>query len=263
MGFFKVRINKNASFYIEGHLTSYITTVCFWQGIKGFEYDSVKIFSGLIKSLHVFIDIGANNGYYSLVAASLNDRLKVIAFEPFHDAYEAFKVNIAYNRFRNIQVEEIALSDKAADATLYYSIHQDFPDYKYQLGGKNSLVELRDSLYGKTEVITMTLDDYAIQNGVDEADVIKMDTEATEYFILKGAETLIKRCQPIILCEVLTGFNEDKLEELLLRLDYSFYQIEANGLRMKSSLINSPKHKNDYFFIPAGKEHLIKRYLPG
>ncbi len=261
VGFFKVRLSRDVSFYIEGHLTSYITTVCFWQGIKGFEYNSTRIFTSLVKEAKLFIDIGANIGYYSLLAASINERLNVIAFEPFHDACEALKLNIAYNRFRNIRIEEIALSDKPGNATFYYAIHKDFPNYKFQLGGKNSLVELKDSLYGKTEVLTMTLDDYASQNTIGEADLIKMDTEATEYFILKGSETLIKRCKPIILCEVLTGTNEEEMEELMLRLGYDFYVVEDKGLRLTGSLKNLPNHKNDYFFVPSDKEYLIQRYL--
>jgi FkbM family methyltransferase len=260
-GFFKVKVNDEASFYIEGHLTSYITKVCFWKGIKGFEYDSVKIFSGLVKDLNVFVDIGANIGYYSLLASSINNRLNVIAFEPFHDACEALNLNIMYNGFRNIKVEKTALSDKAGVATLYYAINKDFQDYRYQLGGKNSLVEFEDIPSGKVEIFTMTLDDYAIQNNLIEVDLIKMDTEATEYLILMGAENLIKKCKPVILCEVLTGHNEDKLEEFLLRLEYGFYLVKENGLSRISSLKNSPDHKNDYFFIPDGKEHMIKRYL--
>lgn len=261
LGFFKVKVNADASFYIEGHLTSYITSVCFWKGIKGFEYDSVKIFSGLVKNSSVFVDIGANIGYYSLLASSINDRLNVIAFEPFNDACEALKLNIMYNGFRNIKVEEIALSDKAGVATLHYAINKDFPGYRYQLGGKNSLVEFENTPSGKIEIFTMTLDGYAIQNELVEVDLIKMDTEATEYYILKGAEALINKCKPVILCEVLSGYNEDKLEELLLRLDYGFYQVKENGLDRINSLKHSPNHKNDYFFIPEGKEHMVDRYL--
>lgn len=258
-----MRVGKETSFYLEGHLTSYITTVCFWQGIKGFEYHSVRIFTDLIKKINVFFDVGANIGYYSLLAASINSRLNVIAFEPFHDACQALKLNIAYNGFRNILIEVIALSDEPGNATFYYSIHKDFPEYKYQLGGKNSLVELKDRQYGKTEVTAMTLDDYAGQHGVEEVDLIKMDTEATEYFILKGAETLIKKCKPIILCEVLTGTNEEEMEKLLLRLDYRFYRVENKGLQPRSSLRGLPDHKNDFFFVPAVREFLINKYLSG
>lgn len=260
-GFFKVKINKNTSFYIEGHLTSYITRLCFWQGVKGFEYDSVKIFCELIKHMHVFFDIGANIGYYSLLAASINDKLNVIAFEPFQDAAAALKANIDHNGFNHIRIEETALSDKTGNATLYYTINKDFPDYKYQLGGKNSLIDPENRLAGKTEVRTIKLDDYAVQKGIDEVSLIKLDTEATEYFILKGAEKLIQRCRPIILCEVLTGFHEDKLEALLLRLGYVFYHVEEDGLRLQNSLQQTTKHKNDYFFIPGGKESLAERFM--
>ena len=260
-GFFKVKIDDNTSFYIEGHLTSYITRLCFWQGIKGFEYDSVKIFCGLIKHMHVFFDIGANVGYYSLLAASINDKLNVTAFEPFQDAGAALKSNVAYNGFNHIRIEETALSDKTGDATLYYTINRDFPGYKYQLGGKNSLIDPENRLTGKIVVKTITLDDYAVQKGIDEISLIKLDTEATEYFILKGAEKLIQRCRPIIQCEVLTGFYEDKLEGLLLRLGYVFYRVEKDGLCLQNSLQQPQKHKNDYFFIPRAKEHLVKRFM--
>ena len=60
--------------------TNYLTKILFWERKRGFEYTS--IFIELIKDLDVFIDVGANIGYYSILGAKMNPNLKVFSFEP-------------------------------------------------------------------------------------------------------------------------------------------------------------------------------------
>ena len=62
--------------------TSYLTQLLFWNGYKKFEYS--EIFEKLSKSTNLFLDIGSNIGYYSLLGAKSNPKMKVFAFEPAH-----------------------------------------------------------------------------------------------------------------------------------------------------------------------------------
>jgi FkbM family methyltransferase len=65
----------------------------------------------LKKDKLLFIDIGANIGYYSLLAASIG--IKCIAFEPIQKNYRLFEKSIKQNNFQHlIKLYKIALGEE-------------------------------------------------------------------------------------------------------------------------------------------------------
>ena len=89
--------------------SSYLTQLLFWKGYKTFEYSS--LFEELVKEVDVFFDIGANIGYYSLLAHRANPKLKAFTFEPATGPLFYLKQNVILNRSENnIQVIDKALS---------------------------------------------------------------------------------------------------------------------------------------------------------
>lgn len=254
VGFFRVRIDRTTSIRVEGHYTSLVTRLLFWKGVSGFEYDNVRTLIPLLKDARVFIDIGANIGYYSLVAAAINPGLKIIAFEPFPDAFEVMNRNIRANGFSNIHTERLALSNVTGQANFFYKVNKDFPHDKYQLAGDIGLVDYYHGDMRTTQVMTTTLDDYVTQNNLGAVDIMKVDTETTEHLVLKGGLDTLRRFSPIIQSEVLTGYNETQLEEVLRDLGYSFYKVKGAKLVQRSTLQEGSEQKTDYFFVPHGKE---------
>ncbi|MFT5877146.1 MAG: FkbM family methyltransferase [Dokdonia sp.] len=257
IGLFHISISAEVRLKMQAHYTSHLSRLLFWEGVKGWEYDTIKLFVPLIKNAEVFLDIGANVGYYSLVASGLNPTIKIIAFEPFPDAYDALTDNVQLNKFTNIQSEKVALSDSKGSATFFYKKNPVFPDYKYQLAGDNGLVDYDEDERFKTIVSTLTLDEYLDTQNLEKIDIIKMDTETTEYFILKGGKKSIHKFNPIILCEVLKGFNEEKMEELLQELEYVFFKVTKTGLRKVHAISTNSSHQNQYFFVPNSKIYLV------
>ena len=68
----------------------------------------------------VFWDVGANVGYFTLVAATaLNNRGQIVAFEPGKNAYARLTDNLALNPYRNIQTFAVAVSDREGEAVLH------------------------------------------------------------------------------------------------------------------------------------------------
>ncbi|MCD4696322.1 MAG: FkbM family methyltransferase [Bacteroidales bacterium] len=259
-GFFKLRISNFCSIYIEGHYSSFITRKLFWQGIRGFEFDSVSIFLDIIKKSNVFFDIGANLGYYTLLAKAVNPDVKVYAFEPFPDAIKALENNIIKNKFENIKIVKTALADKMGEDILYYRINDDFPE-GLQLAGNNSMVDFKDNRDQKAVIKTQTFDFFVEQNNITSLDFIKIDTETTEHLILSNGKKSLQKFRPLILCEVLPGNNEKQLEELFISLEYVFCRVCKSGVTLLQKLQLLGKEENDFFFVPKEKIEVIKPYI--
>jgi len=54
----------------------------FWNGLEGFEPDTSRTLRFFFETTATFVDVGANYGFYSLLAALWNQVLRVVAFEP-------------------------------------------------------------------------------------------------------------------------------------------------------------------------------------
>ena len=71
-GTIDVKLTEGKRLAFTANPTSNLLRVLFWQGIEGFEYNEYKIFTELAKKSNCFFDIGANIGYYSIVAKLFN-----------------------------------------------------------------------------------------------------------------------------------------------------------------------------------------------
>ncbi len=259
-----VKLPEGKGFIFAGNQTSPHTTVMYWQGVKGFEYGTLPVFIHLIKQSNCFFDIGANIGYYSLVAAAFNKKAIIHAFEPLPSANKFLRKNVELNNFKNIIVSNAALSN--SNGTAKFFSHKN-PKYLYvedHLMGDSSLVAQHE--YGSTrfefDVNTKTLDDYAIENlgpGV-KIDLLKIDTEGSENLVFDQAKNVLKEHRPIIMCEIIRGGIEKEVDAQLSAYNYEFYLITEKGLKPQKN-INAIDVKEDYFCVPAEKRKLIEQFI--
>ncbi len=136
----------------------------------------------------MFVDAGANVGYFSLLAASRGAH--VLAYEPTLAVYRRLKENFALNGFSGDLVNA-ALSDKAGTVKLYES--DDDPE--------------ANSIFGNGEwsstVRTVSLDRDLIRFGVKRVDLLKIDVEGAEPMVLDGAKKLLSSVDaPDLIIEV-------------------------------------------------------------
>jgi len=183
----------------------------------------------------VILDIGANAGAFSILTA-MNPRMRSYAFEPTPLTYEILKKNISLNRLANyVKTFQIALSDKNGKVIL-----------KYPKSGKDSGLAcigepLRFDEWIEFKVETRCLDDFATEHGIEKVDLIKIDTEGCELFVLKGAEELIKKCSPGIFCEYNEtnakqfGYHPSEITKLLASYGYRHIWVS---------------HEDVFFYIP-------------
>ena len=81
-----------------------------------------EVSSYLIRNLkpeETFMDIGANNGYYTLLAANVNGNGKIISIEPNPEAFRRLMSNIELNNLPNVIPFNLALSNSEGKALLY------------------------------------------------------------------------------------------------------------------------------------------------
>ena len=123
----------------------------------------------------VFFDVGANIGYYSLMAAK-HGATRVIAFEPNPELAKRCRLNIELNGFDNrIEVVEAALGEKKGTLRLMLD--------EVDLGSSSIVSNVRGTR--EIPVNVVSLNEVITKMGVSRIDVLKIDVEGMEDRILK------------------------------------------------------------------------------
>jgi FkbM family methyltransferase len=139
-------------------------------------------FHELIKERMNVVDIGANIGAYTILAAEkVGKDGKVIAIEPEPKNYNQLLANIKLNNFKNVVPKNIALTDHEGFEKLSLSPYP----------GKHTILFKEDKV-GSIEVPVKTLDNLLEELNLKKIDIVKIDTEGAEIPILKGSEKTLK-----------------------------------------------------------------------
>jgi FkbM family methyltransferase len=148
-----------------------------------YEPFETALFKKEIKTGQTVLDIGANIGYYTLIAAKLvGPRGKVYAFEPDPDNFSLLKKNIESNGYTNVILANQAVSDKTKTAKLFLNKTNK---------GDHRLYDSHDNR-SSISVQTVKLDDF-FKKLNKKIDFIKMDIQGSEAGALKGLKLLIRK----------------------------------------------------------------------
>ena len=196
----------------------------YWLG--SYEMNKRLAFEREIPTGAVTYDIGANVGYFSLLAAKLAGPTgQVYAFEPLPRNIEYLKKHVAINRLENIEVIEAAVSDHSGEA-------------HFDLGASSAMGHLAES--GGIAVRMVCLDDLLEAGELRPPDYMKVDVEGAEFEALKGARKLLEKYRPILFLD--THQREAHLPtiELLKDLGYQFEILDGKSLTATKELIARP-----------------------
>jgi len=170
-----------------------------------YEVDKMDAVRKLLKPGSTFIDVGANVGDYTLLAASLvGDSGHVVCFEPEPQNRHWLQRSIDINGYRNIDVFPVALSDSNGQASLYLG----------ETAGYHTLIPGQSERQaGTITVTTRTLDSYLQELGRERVDMMKIDVEGAELQVLRGSRaTLEKNPNMILFLEIHPGMGVDPVE---------------------------------------------------
>jgi FkbM family methyltransferase len=259
-GIITIKNQAGKKLKIQTNQTNYLTQLIYWEGYENFEY--TKFFLELIKRVKGFYDVGANIGYYSLLAALENPQVKITAFEPAKGPLHYLKANVNLNNFNQIKVESLALSQNEGDITFHEVKSKKYPYLEYNLAGTGSEEELNKGEAFEVNVVKATTLDSYFKNNPGPLDLIKIDTEGTEHLILESAETVLSEVKPIIICETLFLSNEEQLESIFKKHGYDFYNHYPDGLRKTDTIIRTQDNGvRNCFFVHPSKIAWIKDFV--
>ncbi len=203
----------------------------------------------------IVVDVGANNANWSYRMASLvGPSGKVFAFEA-HPYYAlATERTLRLHRLRNVELFPFGLSDKVQRALM-----RDVDDSGRQMSGRSHIVRTAGAAGGTKplEIELRPLDDLVADHPqLARVRYIKIDTEGFEYFVVRGAATLVQRARPLILAETghagLHGIDDDRLFEALFAQGYTAHAFAADGsLQAISGFADIADTANkDVLFVP-------------
>jgi len=137
-----------------------------------------------------FIDVGANKGDFTLLAARLAGNTgRVISIEPEPGNHSILQRSIALNHYSNITVLQLALSER--DGTAYLKIGS--------TSGAHTLSPEFRGLLKTVPVPTRTLDAVVAEQQLPSVDMIKIDVQGLELDVLRGAAETLRANPRIIL----------------------------------------------------------------
>jgi FkbM family methyltransferase len=166
----------------------------------------------------VFFDVGSNVGYYTLLAAPLVGQSgQIHAFEPVAEQHADLRANLERNQLLNVVPERLILTDRAGTMEINLGAEDN-------AGSASVNIVYREDR--PTErVDCTTLDKYLSERGLTRLDVLKIDVEGHEPFVVRGMSETLRKLKPLLLVEV----RGDMLEEVGSSREALFAQIAEHG----------------------------------
>ena len=146
-------------------------------------YES-ELFLSHLNEDSVLIDVGANIGYYTMLAASKIKSGKIYAFEPNRRNFHILQMNMILNDIRNVELFQMAVSDTTGTAQLYLS-EDNFGDHQLYTSTRSRFEEVKVSTLDELKCETPTFL------------VVKIDTQGSDFKVLRGMAEIISKSRDL------------------------------------------------------------------
>lgn len=150
------------------------------------EEGTTALFKKVVKPGDIVLDLGANIGYFTILAAKLAGPTgKVFSFEPEPTNFWYLTKNIKLNHCINVFAFQKAVSDRVGQTQLFVCSYDSGHHTINQYDGIESYRRGRRSMAHAIEIETLTVDEF-LRDKIDRVDIIKMDVEGAEALALLG-----------------------------------------------------------------------------
>lgn len=151
------------------------------------EDDVNELILSSLKKGDVFVDVGANVGYYTIIISKIiGNNGQVISFEPTPMTAKVLLFNIKLNGLNNVKViQKAAWIDKGSKP---FVVPEGFFGW--------ASIQKNTNKIDKFEVETLPLDDLF---EIHKIDLLKIDAEGSEYAILQGGLNALEKTSSIVL----------------------------------------------------------------
>jgi FkbM family methyltransferase len=186
----------------------------YWLGT--YELPIQECLARELKQGHIFYDVGANAGFFSLFASMcVTEAGHVFAFEPLQENIQIIYDQLQLNQVTNCTLVESAVSDCCGNAEFYK-------------GSDTSTAHIKTSQNESeksTIVKTITLDEFTKSHPAP--DLIKMDIEGAEIQALKGSRKLLSSAKPpAFLIELHSPDIAKEVYMIFKKMDYLFCNLK-------------------------------------
>ena len=191
------------------------------------EYEEMKFIESIIVDRDIVVDVGANIGAISVLAASKGKNVLVFAFEPTKKIIPLFLENVGINHFGNkIKLIEKAVADKNGKI-------------EFILESESEINHIASSQNTKREksisVDCITLDKFFKDNSLKKINFLKVDVEGAELLVFKGAKECFEKQQvEMILFELNENasyfkYTKNKIVKFLKKNSFDIYRFNQEG----------------------------------
>ncbi len=189
-----------------------------WLGT--YERYETKKFTKEVRTLSnnaVIYDLGAHVGYYSLIAASINSKLNIHAFEPSKINNHFLTKHIKLNSISCISLHECAVGNENKEVN-------------FDLGYSSTTGHITTAI-GTTAIRLkqISIDEEVAQKRLPPPSLIKMDIEGAEYEALLGMKKTISQFKPKIFLSTHSTELHYNCSQLLDSLGYQIERLDING----------------------------------
>jgi FkbM family methyltransferase len=189
-----------------------------------YELQVQKVLQKYLRPGGCFYDIGAHVGFFSLCASRIvGESGVVVAFEPDPENAEVLREAAQRNGMPQLKVVEAAVWSSSGPI-------------EFQRASKTSsrvdgqvgpIANWEDE--NRIRVEGVFLDDFILRSKSRPPDLLKVDVEAAESEVLKGASWLFDSYAPLLLCEIHNATNEESVREWLAQRRYQFRWLAIPG----------------------------------
>ena len=213
-----------------------------------YEPEETEVIRRIAKDMNTMLDIGANIGWYSLLAKKINPNSSIHSFEPIPTTFDKLKYNCSLNDCSSINCHNYGFS--AAPGS--------FPFYFYPEGGVNASLQ---NLSGRDDVFIVECQLRVLDSVLEwlepdsEVDFIKCDVEGNELFVMQGGMALISHHKPILFLELLRkwsakfGYHPNEVISLLEEIGYNAYVVSPGKGLLHIPQITDDTLQTNFFFV--------------
>ncbi|MEO1766699.1 FkbM family methyltransferase [Thiobacter aerophilum] len=211
-----------------------------------YEPATARVIASLLRPGDHFADVGANAGFFTLLAAqAVGLEGRVFSFEPLPALRDRLEADLKLNGYRNVTLYDFALSDREDTVTF----HEGPAGHK----GVSSLRAIADAA-ARFEVKTRPMD--ALIEEVTPLRLVKIDVEGAEHRVVRGMARIIETDRLYLLMEITDGFlralgsNAVELACDVVARGYYMYAITEKGLRPMKPKQAAQENQYNALFAP-------------
>ncbi|GAA6621370.1 FkbM family methyltransferase [Scytonema sp. NUACC26] len=203
-----------------------------------YDYDEMNFLLRYLRDEDSFLDVGANVGVYTLLAASKIKSGLIYSFEALPKNYARLRENIQINQFKQVKPHSIAISNSAGSTA-------------FNLAEGDSMPFITSTATNNTITIqTDTLDNLLREECLTSLTLAKIDIEGAEMLAFKGATSLLKQQRPYVWIVEINdtvnhfGYQKQNVVDLLQDYGYGLYSYNAVTNQIDSITLEQKQRDN-------------------